>query len=107
MLSLAGGLGEEAVVVDAALLGLVPIHHVMLSPMSSLHSPVDVSIISPSPGAAVVVAAVHVVALGVAVPVVRAAHSAPAPSRAQATVGDLSVPKQVCQKSWLFDGCCT
>ena len=55
-------------------------------------SPVDVSIIPPSPGAAVVVAAAHVVALGVAVPVVGAAHSAPAPSGAQATVGDLCVP---------------
>merc|ERR1719273_2378112 len=58
VLGLAGGLGQEPVVLHAALLGLVP---------------VEVSVVGAA-AASVVVAAGDVVALGVAVPVVRAAH---------------------------------
>ena len=82
VLCLAGGLGEEAVVVDTALLGLVPIHGRCLTQyifVKPVFSPVEVSVVA-APGAGVVIAAVHIVALGVAVPVVRAADVAPASS---------------------------
>ena len=80
MLCLAGGLGEEAIVVNTTLLGLVPIHdHDQYIFVKSVFSPVEVSVVA-SPGAGVVVAAAHIIALGVAVVVVRAANSAPASS---------------------------
>ena len=100
MLRLAGGLGQEAVVVDTALLGLVPIYydHDISYNVKAPLLPVDVSIISASPGAGVVVAAGYIIALSIAVIVVRATHSTPAPSGAQATVGNLRVSEQVHKK---------
>ena len=73
VLCLAGGLGEEAVVLHAALHGLVPVDGVVVAAAT----------------AGVVVAAVDVVTLGVAVVVVRAADSTTASSVAKTTVGDL------------------
>ena len=95
VLRLGGGLGQEPVVHHAALLGLVPgdIHVIMtrVTRVTRVLSPVEVSVVS-APGAGVVIAAAHIVALGVAVIVVGAAH-APAPaSGAQSAVGDLCVP---------------
>ena len=92
VLRLGGGLGQEPVVHHAALLGLVPGDiHVIMTRVTRVLSPVEVSVVS-APGAGVVIAAANIVALGVAVIVVGAAHApAPAPG-AQSAVGDLCVP---------------
>ena len=73
MLSLAGGLGEEAVVLHAALHGLVPVDGVVVAAAT----------------AGVVVAAGGVVTLSVAVIIVRAADPATTSSVAQTAVSDL------------------
>merc|ERR1719232_1696449 len=80
VLILTGGLGQEPIVLDTALHGLVP---------------VDRAIVSASSAAGVVVATRGVVTLGVTVPVVRAADSATASSVTQATVVDLRVTEDV------------
>ena len=80
MLILTGGLGQEPIVLDTALHGLVP---------------VDRAIVSASSAARVVVATRGVVTLGVTVPVVGAADSATASSVTEATVVDLRVTEDV------------
>ena len=73
VLCLAGRLGQEPVVLVAALHGLVPVEAVVVAAAT----------------AGVVVAAVDVVTLGVTVVVVRSADSTATSSRAKTTVGDL------------------
>ena len=73
VLCLAGWLGQEPVVLVAALHGLVPVDAVVVAATT----------------AGVVVAAVDVVALSVAVVVVGGTHSATAASVTKTTVGDL------------------
>merc|ERR1719367_1810153 len=80
VLILTGGLGQEPIVLDTALHGLVP---------------VDRAIVSASFAARVVVATRGVVTLRVTVPVVGAADSAPTSSVAEATVVDLRVTEDV------------
>ena len=97
VLGLAGGLGQEPVVLHAALLGLVPatcrVSRVTCH-VSGLHvSPVEVSVVGAA-AAGVVVAAGHVVALGVAVPVVGAAHPADVAAVVQPAVRDLVIPEE-------------
>merc|ERR1712029_824133 len=79
VLILTGGLGQEPIVLDTALHGLVP---------------VDRAIVSASSAARVVVTTRGVVTLGVTVPVVGAADSATA-SSVKATVVDLRVTEDV------------
>ena len=97
VLRLGGGLGQEPVVHHAALLGLVPgdIHVIMtrVTRVTRVLSPVEVSVVS-APGAGVVIAAAHIVALGVAVPVVGAAHPADVAAVVQPAVRDLVVPEE-------------
>ena len=57
-------------------------------------SPVEVSVVGAA-AAGVVVAAGHVVALGVAVPVVRAAHPADVAAVVQPAVRDLVIPEDL------------
>merc|ERR1712025_346915 len=80
VLILTGGLGQEPIVLDTALHGLVPI---------------DRAIVSTSSAARVVVATRGVVTLGVTVPVVGAADSATASSVTEATIVDLRVTEDV------------
>merc|ERR1719367_1623661 len=80
VLILTGGLGQEPIVLDTALHGLVP---------------VDRAIVSATSAARVVVATRGVVTLGVTVPVVGAADSATASSVTEATVVDLCVTEDV------------
>merc|ERR1711963_436020 len=80
VLILTGGLGQDPIVLDTTLHGLVP---------------VDRAIVSASSAARVVVTTRGVVTLGVTVPVVGAADSATASSISEATVVDLRVTEDV------------
>merc|ERR1719277_1307993 len=79
VLILTGGLGQEPIVLDTALHGLVPVDRAIVSASS----------------ARVVVTTRGVVTLGVTVPVVGAADSAPATSVTEATIVDLRVTEDV------------
>ena len=76
VLILTGGLGQEPIVLDTALHGLVPVEAVVVA----------------AAGAGVVVAAGLVVALRVTVPVVRTADTSTS-SISQPAVGDLVLPE--------------
>merc|ERR1719270_2668680 len=80
VLILTGGLGQEPIVLDTALHGLVP---------------VDRAIVSATSAARVVVTTRGVVTLRVTVPVVGAADSATASTVTEATVVDLRVTENV------------
>ena len=87
VLCLAGGLGEEAVVLHAALHGLVPVDAVVVA----------------APAAGVVVAAGLVVALGVTVRVVRAADPTPSTTSTQATFNAVGLAVEMWARPWIVE----